>query len=83
MLYILTAIQNCLGVVIEPKNGENPAQLREIYEYKLKQLAHKRAVAAREERESQFRNEQYKEKSRIPDIETEKVSPREQLGECE
>ena len=46
-LYLL-AINNCLGVVIEPKEGEAALQLRELYEEKLKQLARKRAMAARE-----------------------------------
>jgi len=37
-----------LGVVIEPKEGEGSLQLRELYELKLKQLARKRAMAAKE-----------------------------------
>ncbi len=35
-------------MVIEPKEGENSLQLRELYELKLKQLARKRAMAAHE-----------------------------------
>ena len=42
------AIKNCLGVVIEPKNGgDNSLQLRDVYEQKLKLLAQKRAIQSR------------------------------------
>jgi hypothetical protein len=40
-------IQDCLGVVIEPKEVDNALQLKELYVQKLKQLEEKRTMEAR------------------------------------
>lgn len=52
------SINNCLGVVIEPKESENPLQLKEVYEHKLALLAQKRAMQSRsqENNEPSFDN---------------------------
>lgn len=40
-------IQDCLGVVIEPREVDNTLQLKELYFQKLKQLEQKREKEAR------------------------------------
>ena len=63
-------ISNCLGVVIEPKESENPLQLKEVYEQKLALLAQKRAMQSRslENNQSSFDNMGPLSVNRILDI---------------
>lgn len=69
------AIKNCLGVVIEPKVGENSLQLRDVYEQKLKQLAHKRAIQSRTASlDKPDLDTSFKMKSRLSDLNNHRVA---------
>ncbi len=64
-------ISNCLGVVIEPRESENPLQLKEIYEQKLALLAQKRAMQSRSQENPSFDNMQSVSVNRLLDKEPE------------